>query len=60
MDSGVLDWVFVSLAGTILAAAIKLQNSLGNIIEDEANIDYSVNNKKNLKNNKNFLKKRKN
>jgi hypothetical protein len=60
MEIEVLDWVFVGLAGIILGAAIKLQNSLGNIIEDEANIDYSVKKKSNPKNNKNFLKKRKN
>jgi hypothetical protein len=60
MEIEALDWAFVGLAGIILGAAVKLQSSLGNIIEDEANIDYSVKKKSSSKNNKNFLKKRKN
>ena len=60
MEIEALDWAFVGLAGIILGAAIKLQSSLGNIIEDEANLDYSVKKKSGSKNNKNFLKKRKN
>jgi len=61
MDIASFDWVFVLLSGIILGGAIRLQKSLGDVIGEEANIDYSSKNKSDLAANKkkNFLKKRK-
>lgn len=60
MEIQSLDWIFVLLSGLILSGAIGLQKSLGDVIGDEANLDYSSKNTEKKKNKKNFLKKRKN
>lgn len=62
MDTNILDAFFLTTAGVILIGAINLQKSLGDVIGEEANIDYSSKNKNSneINKKKNFLKKRKN
>ncbi|AFP65361.1 hypothetical protein CMESO_175 (nucleomorph) [Chroomonas mesostigmatica CCMP1168] len=62
IEIGALDSFFVLLSGIIFSGAIFLQSSLGNLIEEEANLSVSTKEKEDSKSKKkkSFLRKRKN